>query len=406
MKQKLLLFITVAFILIILTIKSIEYFHYINPEVNKPFFDFYYQYVAAQGALDRTHILYGYKNVNEFHPYPPFASVLYMPFLNFNYEIAGILFLILNIFLIGVTVLLFYKIFYIPKITDYFFTLILIITFLYQPLWMNFKNGQINIFICFIIALIYFLDKKNIKYNNHLISLIIAIGFLVKITPVFLLLYFLFKKNYKVIILTCLYTIFCIVFSLLFMEANEYKYFFRKVILNYVQNWWIVATLNCKSLYSYILRIFGHSLEYPEGIFYFPKLIKPLTLLLLLLFLFLIFLQKKFIANKNIETDYLFYSQIILFSQLCYSAAWNYTFINILFSIIAIAISVITQKKFSSCLIFLFAYLLLNITPDMTKLHYTNKYLLLLTSPQLFGMIILFFLNYTLITKSAASSKN
>lgn len=404
MQKKIYILITII-LTVTLVFKSYEYFHYLIPESkNNPFFDLYYQYNAAQGAVDKDEVLYYYKKLNIYHPYSPFTSVLYIPLINFNYYTASLIFLFFNISLLACILFLFRLILFKESINYAKLNLVFLIIFFFQPLWINLKNGQNNILISFIFIIIYYLNLKSFKLKNLIISFFIAFGFLVKILPIFLFLYFIMKKNFKIIFLTFFWIGILILFSLIFMEFNEYVCYLTEVFPNYFKTNWLTKTLNCKSLYSYLLRIFGHSIEHPESIYYFPKLIKPLNLLIIFYFFLFIIKYRKFCLLKDFCIDSLFYSQIILFSQICYAAAWNHTYINILFPLIITFYTILKKDNSYYYLTFIISYILLNLTFDVTKLTFSSKYILLLTSPQLFGLILLFFLSHFILNKECKKS--
>lgn len=403
-RPRIILIIFIIIIIPVLILKGIEYYNIIDPQTDTQFADFYYQYIAAKGALDRTTVLYDYmKHINEFHPYPPTTSFFYLPIIIFNYNVSSILFLILNYLIFLGIFFIVLRTFIINKINNIHIIVLLIILSFFQPIWLNFKAGQINLFLSFLIFIIFYLYHSKLKYKKYYVSFLIASGFLIKISPLFLLLYFFIIKDFKVIILTCLWIPLLIVFSLLFMSFNEYVYFYNYKLPQYTHDFWITRTLNCKSLYSFLIRIFGHPLEYNllenlSAKLYYPKLIKPLNFLILLI-LFVIVTSYIRFKSMSFSKHILIYSQVVLLSQFIYKASWNYTYTNIMFTIAFLYFHIIEYKKIRYFIIFFIAYFLLNITFDFATVYYPNNYYLLLTAPQLYAKFILFFLTNHLIKK-------
>lgn len=397
--------ITIIFLIIIVPImvfKGIEYYHIIDKQTDTPFADFYYQYSATIGAIDKSIIMYEFMNdINEFHPYTPTTALFYLPFILFSYEISALLFMILNFFIIFIIFFISIKFINIKTFNNIEFLFFLILFALFQPLWLNVKVGQINIILSLFVFLVFILYNSNLKHRRIIVSFIISAGFLIKISPIFLLLYFFLKKDWKIIIFTFLWMPFLILFSLLFMNLSEYIYFYNFKLPQYTQDFWITRTLNCKSLYSFLIRIFGHPLEYNlinnfENKIYFPFLIKPLNYFILFLLFITVVYYIKF-NNSNYDTEVLIYSQIVLLSQFIYKASWNYTYTNILWTVVILYYIILKYKMYRIFVLYLFSFLLLNITFDFAKVYYPNNLYLIFTSPQLYAKFILFFISHYLI---------
>ncbi|MBL0109316.1 MAG: DUF2029 domain-containing protein [Ignavibacteria bacterium] len=111
----------------------------------------------------------------------------------------------------------------------YFFVLIFLIIYL-NIIQNNLLNGQINIFLLFLCCLFYVNYKKS---NTFLTSLFLAIAISVKLVPVFLLLYLLIRKEYKLIMYVVFLTFVFILLPAVIIGENiftYYSFYFQKFL--------------------------------------------------------------------------------------------------------------------------------------------------------------------------------
>jgi len=347
----------------------------------------------TEGALNPVQTLYNYKNVNDFNPYPPFTYMLYIPIYKIPFHIASVIFHFVNLFFVFLIIKLYIynsKLKLTQCLYIWFFALC------FPPLWFNIKVGQLNIFIGFIFFLIYYCEKKSYRYKNILISFLIAFGFLVKITPIFLIPYYLVKKKFEIIAYTVGMIILLVLFSLLFIEANEWMVYYNEIFSKY-SNSWVVRTINNQGIFPLYLRLFSTNLENTIPIIYFPKLLKFFSLLTNVIIL-IIFFKGLYFSNKNFKLEFSF---SILFTQLMYGSNWIYTYSSLLLALIILFhFTFFEQTKFFNKLIFSIGMFFLYVVFDFSKLNLKYKYELLLTVPLLYGNLILFVLNYFYLKKN------
>jgi len=128
--------------------------------------------------------------------YPIFWYAMFMPLNAFRWEIAFYLWTLANQFFLLAAIYLLFKYFKIRLISlEGAFSLTIFLN--YWPLWSNMMEGQVNVFLLFLIIAGLSLFKKDIPWAAGLL-LGLAAG--IKIVPAFLVFFFLFKGHWKVVI--------------------------------------------------------------------------------------------------------------------------------------------------------------------------------------------------------------
>ncbi|MDD3150570.1 MAG: glycosyltransferase family 87 protein [Candidatus Gastranaerophilales bacterium] len=152
--------------------------------------------------------------------YPLPSLFLYLPFgLIDSYYWSKLAFGIFNIFCAS-TLLLFFKSKY--KLNDFF----LLLLFFSIPVVFNFERGQVYILIALLMALGY-------HYKDKFFSgLLIAIPIMLRVYPGLVLLYFIFRKQYKIIFSTIAFSAILLILSgLIFGFENQLLFFKNLTIL-------------------------------------------------------------------------------------------------------------------------------------------------------------------------------
>ncbi|HPN31192.1 MAG TPA: glycosyltransferase family 87 protein [bacterium] len=282
------------------------------------FEDFYAQYEAAKD----------YKVF--FRPYPPTASLIYLPFTKINYRTAATIFCALNIAVLILCAFIAGKLSGIKKLYDW--NLLVLFCIFFIPFYYSIIYGQINIFILLILLCVIKIDvlpalKKGLK--NLIIGFLIAFGTVIKIFPVFLLFLFLIKKRFSVLVAFIGFTIFFIMIYGLIYDWETLIYYIKYVV-PVTSKSWVILTVNNQSLLSLITRLFGHTLESGNAaLIYFPLIIKPLYFFTAALLLFI-----NFYFVKKTDDALLQYSIIILNGILIFGLNWHHTFAFVFFPLI------------------------------------------------------------------------
>ncbi len=157
--------------------------------------------------------------------YPPFAALIFTPLACFSYPIAKIVFSIFIIFM------LFLLCFHFVKQSKFIIQgeaiLFIICSF---PVITTFERGQIDILIVCLTVFSFYL------YNRHKLifpsSLLLATAICIKIFPIFTLIYYLYKKEFKLIIYTFVGTFLLFIAPLIYFNPTVYLHFFQVMLPN------------------------------------------------------------------------------------------------------------------------------------------------------------------------------
>lgn len=187
----------------------------------------------------------------------------------------------------------------------YFFVLIFLIFYL-NIIQNNLLNGQINIFLLFLCCLFYVNYKKS---NTFLTSLFLSIAISVKLVPVFLLVYLLIRKEYKLIMYVVFLTFIFILLPVVIIGENIFTYY------NFYFQKFLSANLSP-----------ALNEEYQSGMFYsLTGLIKfinpvlttgllPTIICLAVVMLFFILTDKYYIKNNKTLIFFLYLCGFLLIS--------------------------------------------------------------------------------------------
>ena len=133
-------------------------------------------------------------------PYTPFWSIIMFPFAHLSYENAKHLWYVFNLILFLGFIYLSYrwvkdsKVFSDKKYLEIVIPLVLFLN--YIPLIKTLRTGQANILALFFVALSFaFYQKK----KEFLSGLFLAVAILSKLTPAILVLYWILKKEYRLV---------------------------------------------------------------------------------------------------------------------------------------------------------------------------------------------------------------
>lgn len=145
--------------------------------------------------------------------YPPITILIFLPFLAFSLQLAGLFWTVINIFLLLVSFYVLIILFE-EKITSNSTLILFGLTCLYFPVKYTLGMGQINILVLFVLVLfIYFYKGKRIAYAGSMLS----VAILLKIVPIIILPYLLLRKEFKIV--------FVVIFSLLFVTIVSFLIF-------------------------------------------------------------------------------------------------------------------------------------------------------------------------------------
>jgi hypothetical protein len=245
-------------ILVLLTIFGFYYLFLSQQSFQMDFNAFYYASQTIRNGLNPyyNHILvsedffdaFNLSNLSRFL-YPPSSLMFFYPLSMLDYFNSRMLFSgIIWIALFG-SILLLNKKYEIKKYQ-------LILVLLSFPVISNFERGQIDIIILFLVLM--FTATK----SKYLASMYLSIAISIKLTPIFILIYLFFKRDFKTIFLVSTYTGLILIVTVHFMGHELYFDFFDKFILSRLD----VYTIN----YSFVENILIENIiQTKDGVYVF-----------------------------------------------------------------------------------------------------------------------------------------
>lgn len=266
-------------------------------------------YIKASKRILNNEPLYIKEDIP--YVYPPFLAFALIPLSYLNVTFLKGLWFLINTFLI------YYAVVLMEKTTDkdynksfylYFLSLFFTLRFIMD----NYSLGQINILIMFltVLTLYFYVNGKDIY-----VGLILGIVISIKLTPFLILLYFLYKGKFRIILLTFISLIFFLTIPsiLIGIKKNVYYIFqYYNVISNFTD-----TTINNQSLYITIKRLLSPIPPWSNLYINIANLnefqIKLITILTFgIVILFLCYLFRFRLLNRKENIVFYEYSLIIL----------------------------------------------------------------------------------------------
>ncbi len=210
----------------------------------------------------------GEKNFFEnYIPVPPFSAVFYAPFCLLKCNQAKLLFNLLSLLLFCVSLFRLIKHYGINSN----YLLILPLMFL-SPLNNNLIQGQTYLLILAFISESLIQSEKG---RHQLSALLCALVMALKIFPAFILLFYLLKKKYKVVIWSLVYFVGFNAACLLFIDPEIIGYYYTSILPRLANNDIIGAYYyGNQSTYSFLLNLFSFDyLQNPNALLNTPYLV-------------------------------------------------------------------------------------------------------------------------------------
>ena len=233
---------------------------------NYPIGDFGNYYYGSKIYLEGNFTIENYKSIAHFNnqinafceinffenyiPVPPFSLLFYLPFTIFKSIVSKLIFNVLSLVFFCFSL---NKILKLLQVKGWLI-LLLPLVFLFT-LYNNIIQGQTYLLIISLLMEAFIASEKN---KTLLASFLVAICICLKIFPVIILIYFLFKKKYKIFVFT-------VVISLLFYIITAYKtnlemvkYYFTDILPRLLNNDIVGAYYyGNQSIYSMLLNLFS-----------------------------------------------------------------------------------------------------------------------------------------------------
>lgn len=228
--------------------------------------DFTAYYDAATLYLDGQNIY----SSNVGFTYLPISIFLFLPFAYLSFGNAFILFFSLNLFLLFLTTIILSRILaeYKVYISIYEKVLIYAALFMFYPISISFTHGQINIFILFILTMVYYyiFIRKNITIS----SLLLTLGTIIKIFPIFVVLVGFLNKEYRTLVARYI----SIMVITLTLSISIFK---SKLHLDYINNFVKFQKINVYEANAVLIpnNVLDTNVSITNAIFKFISLFSP-----------------------------------------------------------------------------------------------------------------------------------
>ena len=322
--------------------------------------------------------LYGEKNFFEnYLPVPPFSALFYAPLCFLKSEGSKVVFNILSLIAFCLSLFRLLKFVEIRHWLLYFLPLVFI-----YPLYNNISQGQTYLLIsAFLIEGFLSSEKGSVFYP----SLLFAIAISLKLFPAFILIYFLIKKQFKLVFTTLGLTATLFVLTYLILPKDTTLYYFTNILPRLFNND-VVGTYyhGNQSVYTALLQLFSYDeFSNPNPIFNAPLLVVLFESLFYSIVLVLLFSLQK-------HNSFIGYS-VILFSSILIGR-YNTSYGMLL--ILPLSIALFKESDKTLFLSFLLMGVALTISlpvGSMANLPFVFKF------ARLFGVLLIFFLTVSFL---------
>lgn len=306
-------------------------------------------------------------------PFPPFTSLLFLPFTIMSIEFSKLIFNILSCCLFLLTLWRSFKYFAIPNI----FWLFVPIIFL-TPLRNNIFFGQAYLLLFSLLMEGYMAYKKD---KLILSSFLWGIAIVFKVFPIVIFLFLIFRKNYKAVFYLCFTCLFLLIFSLLINGFAPWQLYFLKIF----------PRLNNGELNDSYTYMFQSAFMLFKNIFVYDKLMNPYAFLNNpYLFLGIMAIFKAFVISVCIvitirqkSNDFLSFAMWMAGSMLISPNGSIYSLILLLIPFLALLNYQVNRTQ--QVIVILLLLLICNI-----PVHYFSSFPVLLKFPRLYFFIAFF----------------
>jgi len=161
--------------------------YYIAADMLRRGQDFYNVELQTQEVLAR-----GLPLNQSFYIYPPLLAMAFVPLTALSMETAAQLWFFVNLTLYGLALAVITRGLRLDRLTR-MLPLLWVLAFLFPPALFTMYKGQVNILLLLLLALTYWLYGKG---RERMAGVALGLAVMIKIVPLLLLLYFLWKRRY------------------------------------------------------------------------------------------------------------------------------------------------------------------------------------------------------------------
>ncbi len=308
----------------------------------------------------------------------PTTSFILLPIASFDYKTARIIWTCFNVIILFITITLItnsnsHKGIWLP--------IILIIFFVYQPLYVNFSYGQVYILILFLLTLVWLAYRSG---KEEWLGIIIGLIFVLKSTTFILWILLLNQKKWKSFGWLLLTIVLIFFVTLPFVGLDSWFEYINK-LSNYSSNPSLSVTA-----YQTVHSFFNHITSYheywnPEPIFDLPVLGKSLAIIFSLIILSLTIYN----VYKFNKPD-LSFGTFIIAGVILNPASMDYHYILIIIPIFILLNHLVNIRSNLLWICFIISFLLIATRLPYISPKVTIGIWALFAYPKLYGAIGLF----------------
>jgi len=272
--------------------------------------------------------------------YPPLTGYLFIPLLGFSFMQAGYIWYYINIFLLAAAVLIFIDS---QKCNNriFLFALAMAVLSTAHPAVRTLTAGQLNMLLLFLLAIAWWAYSRKMDW---LCGAMLALGTMIKLFPGLLIVYFIWKKKWKVALWAIVIFQALLIYSVLFIADWEvHTSFYNNILkhMGYGKSTWaefsktfhIDIENQAPSAVWYRLLTWN---KYTRGIIDSPMTAKIMSILTALaVFGISLFTSRKKTDHSD-ETEIIEYSIFLTAAMLIPSIMWDHYLILLLIPSIAL----------------------------------------------------------------------
>ncbi len=311
--------------------------------------DFSVFYIATRALLNNTNPYTAY-DLYTGVGYPVFSLLFFIPFTLFSYTLSQGIFIILSVACVFISVYLSLSILR-WKISFPYYLSLSSLAFLMFPTKFTLGMGQSNSIMLTILLLGFYFFTQNKK---NISGMLFGLGLVIKPITVFVAIFFLLKKQWKILFFSMLTLMMLLIVSVVFFDWSYYNYYLTNTL-------------------PHLFNLSGREIYYNQGIMGFISRItddnfKKLLLhysLSLSIFIISIYYLKKI---KDVAVGFsLFLIMLVLFDTL----SWQHHFIFLLFPCIVILKKVLHDGSRLSLIVLISSYILVSLNIKNPQEYYS-----------------------------------
>jgi hypothetical protein len=348
-----------------------------------------------------------YQRIEHLNPHPPFTAMLLFPLWFLSFHQAAFLWGLITILCMFLSIFLLIKS---EDISLLYFPLISLFVLAWPPFQSNLYFGQISVLVTLFVTTGWYFLKK---HRENMSGIFIALATMLKFYPGLFIVYFLVTKRWKAFRSSIIISGVIIILTLIVT-----KYDFFHLIFNVMPQdikYWQADMMN-SSLNGFFSKLFLPMLTFNTTAFtlFISSFMK--NLLFYTTAGSLLFYSILYIIRYNHNND-LGFSLFLILSLLLSPLCWDHFFTLLLISFVILIKELIRRNNNYEITIFIISLLLISIDESSVYFNKTvylaHVYLLgksaniidTLTffSAQFYGMVLLLFLNFWMIKKTASA---